>query len=61
MGVPKRRSSKQRMRTRKAAQRSPKTQLRIDSKTGSKHLSHCVDPKTGLYRGRQVLSVTAGE
>ncbi|MDX6767378.1 MAG: 50S ribosomal protein L32 [Candidatus Methylacidiphilales bacterium] len=61
MGVPKRRSSKQRMRTRKAAQRSPKTQLRTDSKTGSKHRGHCVDPKTGLYRGRQVLSVTAEE
>lgn len=49
------------MRTRKAAQRSTKPQLRTDSKTGAKHRSHCVDPKTGLYRGRQVLSVTAGE
>lgn len=61
MGVPKRRSSKQRMRTRRAAQRSARTVLRKDAKTGSTHLSHRVDPKTGLYRGRQVLSVTAGE
>jgi large subunit ribosomal protein L32 len=61
MGVPKRRSSKQRQRTRRAAQRSKRTVLRTDAKTGSTHLSHRVDPKTGLYRGRQVLSVTAGE
>lgn len=61
MGVPKRRSSKQRMRTRRAAQRTARTILRKDTKTGSSHLSHRVDPKTGTYRGRQVLTVTAGQ
>lgn len=61
MAVPKRRVSKQRQRTRAAAQRKPRTVLRVDKKTGSTHRSHCVDPKTGTYRGRQVLSVTAGE
>jgi large subunit ribosomal protein L32 len=49
------------MRNRRAAQRSARLILRKDAKTGSMHLSHRVDPKTGLYRGRQVLSVTAGE
>lgn len=59
MGVPKRKSSKMRLRTRKASHRTSPTELRLDSKTGSRHLSHCVDPKTGTYRGKQVLTVTA--
>lgn len=49
------------MRTRRAAQRTARTILRKDTKTGSSHLSHRVDPKTGTYRGRQVLTVTAGQ
>ncbi len=61
MGVPKRKTSKMRLRTRKASHRTEPAQLRTDSKTGNRHRSHTVDPKTGTYRGRQVLSVTAGE
>jgi len=57
MGTPKRKTSKMRLRTRKASHRSKALQLRTDSKSKSKHRSHCVDPKTGLYRGRQVLTI----
>lgn len=59
MAVPKRKTSKMRSRHRKAGQRAQKkkTGLRTDKKTGAKHLSHRVDPKTGLYRGKQVLTV----
>jgi large subunit ribosomal protein L32 len=57
MGVPKRKTSKMRLRTRKASHRKAAVQLRADKQTGSRHLSHRVDPKTGLYRGRQVLTV----
>lgn len=57
MGVPKRRTSKMRLRTRKASHRTKPLKLRVDKKTGSKHRSHCVDKSTGLYRGKQVLTV----
>lgn len=60
MGVPKRRTSKMRLRTRKASHRAKPVTLRKDAKTGARHLSHRVDPQTGTYRGRQVLSVEAG-
>lgn len=56
MGVPKRKTSKMRLRTRKASHRTKAVSLRVDKTTGSRHLSHCVDPVTGMYRGRQVLS-----
>jgi len=57
MGVPKRKTSKMRLRTRKAANRKKVVTLRTDKKTGKKHLAHRVDPETGMYRGRQVLTV----
>lgn len=60
MGVPKRKTSKMRLRTRKASHRKPSVTLRKDS-TGSRHLSHCVDPETGQYRGKQILNVEAEE
>lgn len=28
----------------------------VDPKTGNKHLRHRVDPKTGMYKGKQVLN-----
>lgn len=59
MGVPKRRTSKMRQRTRKASHHQPAVTLRKDAKSGAKHRSHCVDPETGLYRGRQVISIEA--
>ncbi|MDR1304119.1 MAG: 50S ribosomal protein L32 [Verrucomicrobiales bacterium] len=59
MGVPKRKTSKMRSRMRKASQRKDPLQLRTDSRTHHAHRGHTVDPKTGLYRGRQVLTVSA--
>jgi large subunit ribosomal protein L32 len=61
MGVPKRKTSKMRLRTRKAANRWKAPQLFVDPKTGKKHRGHTVDPETGTYRGRQVISKAAGE
>lgn len=60
MGVPKRGASKRRKRIRKAGQARAKARklpgLRTDSKTGKKRWGHRVNPDTGMYRGRQVLS-----
>ena len=33
--------------------------LTVDTESGSTHLRHRVDLKTGLYRGRQVLNMDA--
>ena len=59
MGTPKRKTSKARMRSRKAANKWVAPLLFTDKTTGSRHLGHTVDPKTGMYRGRQVLAKTA--
>ncbi|MDD4932978.1 MAG: 50S ribosomal protein L32 [Methylacidiphilaceae bacterium] len=56
MGVPKRKTSKARLRSRKAANRWMPPGLFKDPKTGNLHLPHCVDPATGSYRDRQVLT-----
>ena len=56
MGVPKRKTSKMRLRMRRTAHRRDLPQLRRD-KSGSLHLSHVVDPATGRYRDRQVLTL----
>jgi large subunit ribosomal protein L32 len=61
MGVPKRKTSKARLRSRKAANKWTAPGLFVDKKTGNRHLPHCVDPKTGMYRGRQVISTTVEE
>jgi large subunit ribosomal protein L32 len=58
MGVPKRKTSKMRLRTRKAANAWKFKGLHIDPKTGNMHHGHCVDPATGTYRGRQIISQT---
>jgi large subunit ribosomal protein L32 len=62
MGVPKRKTSKMRRRQRQAhTLKKHISPASLDPKTGSVHLSHRVDPKTGMYRGRQVLIVSADE
>jgi large subunit ribosomal protein L32 len=61
MGVPKRKTSKARIRSRKAANAWRAPNIQIDKKTGEVVLSHIVNPKTGQYKGRQVLSITAEE
>ncbi|MGF1678129.1 MAG: 50S ribosomal protein L32 [Candidatus Methylacidiphilales bacterium] len=57
MPVPKRKVSKARSRTRKASHRTAPLELRVDSKTGNIHRGHCIDPKTGMYRGKQVETI----
>ncbi len=61
MGVPKRKTSKMRLRTRKAANAWKFTGLFVDAKSGNMHHGHCVDLSTGMYRGRQVISKTVEE
>ncbi|HPA16563.1 MAG TPA: 50S ribosomal protein L32 [Verrucomicrobiae bacterium] len=57
MGVPKRRSSKMRMRIRKAANRWRAPKLTECPQCGAKFLSHRVCPSCGYHRGRQVLTI----
>jgi len=59
MGVPKRRMSKMRLRTRKAANRAKAPQLAACAQCGAKVRPHRVCPSCGYYKGRQVVSVTA--
>jgi large subunit ribosomal protein L32 len=59
MGVPKRKMSKMRLRTRKAANRWHAAQLGRCSNCGSAARPHRVCPSCGYYRGRQVLQVSA--
>ena len=62
MGVPKRKVSKMRKRQRQAHTLKKKLHsVSVDPKTGSVHLPHRVDPKTGMYNGRQVLIISADE
>lgn len=59
MGVPKRKTSKMRLRTRKAANawRAPK--LGSCPQCGSKIVPHTACSSCGYYKGRQVLTVAA--
>lgn len=56
MAQPKRKQSKQRSRKRRGANRfiAPQLSKNVD---GSLFMMHHVDPATGTYRGRQVISV----
>ncbi len=59
MGVPKRRMSKMRMRTRKAANRLQATQTAVCAQCGARARPHRVCPSCGYYKGRQIVSVNA--
>jgi large subunit ribosomal protein L32 len=59
MGVPKRKVSKMRLRTRKASHRWHAGQLSNCAQCGSKVRPHTACPSCGYYRGRQVLSIAA--
>ena len=64
MGVPKRKTSKQRKRQRIAAQRARITYPAPSATTAGGtdfHLPHRVDLVTGKYNGRQVLVVSTDE
>jgi large subunit ribosomal protein L32 len=57
MGVPKRKTSKMRLRTRKAANRWHAPKLSKCSQCGASLPAHTACPACGTYRGRQVLDV----
>ena len=59
MGVPKRRMSKMRLRTRKASHRPTAPELSKCAQCGASVRSHRVCPACGYYKGRQVVSVNA--
>ena len=58
MGVPKRRTSKMRLRTRHAANAFKAPQLGKCPQCGARGQPHRVCPSCGYYKGRQIKSVT---
>jgi len=61
MSTPKRKTSKQRSALRRGSHPYKAPMLCKDPVDGSAHLPHRVNPKTGMYRGRQVVTVTAAK
>ena len=61
MGVPKRKTSKMKRRQRQASHKKTLAGSAKDPKTQSWHIPHRVDPVTGMYKGRQVVMVSADE
>ncbi|MDR0445066.1 MAG: 50S ribosomal protein L32 [Puniceicoccales bacterium] len=59
MAVPKRKQSKQRSRKRRGANHFAMPQFAKDPNDGSTFLPHHIHPKTGMYRGRQVIDMEA--
>lgn len=59
MPVPKRKVSKMRLRTRKAANRWHAPKLATCGQCGSTVRSHTACPSCGYYKGRQVLTIEA--
>jgi large subunit ribosomal protein L32 len=59
MGVPKRKTSKMRLRTRRAANAWQTSQLHKCPQCGSANRAHTACPNCGYYKGRQVLSINA--
>jgi large subunit ribosomal protein L32 len=59
MGVPKRKTSKMRLRTRKASHRWTAPQLVKCPQCGSRLPAHTACPACGYYKGRQVLTIAA--
>jgi large subunit ribosomal protein L32 len=57
MANPKRKQSKRRSANRRAANAFKAPLFAKDPSDGSLVRSHRVNPKTGLYRGRQVINV----
>ncbi len=55
MAVPKRKTSKSRRNKRRSHHRIKEQNIIEDKKTGEFRLSHHVDLKTGIYKGRQVF------
>ena len=61
MGVPKRKTSKSRRRMRQRSQKKAIVTARACPKCGAPQLSHRVCPACGMYKGRQVLIISADE
>ena len=55
MAVPKRKTSKSRRNKRRSHHKIDSANIIEDKKSGEFRLSHHLDLKTGLYKGRQVL------
>lgn len=59
MAVPKRKSSKSTIRTRKRSHRTSVVATKPCPQCGGMHQPHRVCPACGYYKGRQVLTVEA--
>ena len=59
MGVPKRKTSKMRLRTRKAANRWHAPEFHKCNQCGSSVVPHRACTSCGYYKGRQVLTIEA--
>jgi large subunit ribosomal protein L32 len=57
MANPKRKQSKRRSANRRAANAFIAPEFAKDTVNGGLHRPHRVNPKSGMYRGRQVLNV----
>ena len=55
MAVPKRKTSKSKRNKRRSHHKIKSVNIIEDKKSGEFRLSHLVDLKTGLYKGRQVF------
>ena len=55
MAVPKRKTSKSRRNQRRSHHRISPVNIIEDKKSGEYRLSHHLDLKTGMYKGRQIL------
>lgn len=60
MAVPKRKTSKARKRQRVASHKHRYSAVSKDA-DGSFHLPHRVNLETGMYKGRQVLTISTSE
>ena len=61
MPNPKRRHSHSRTRQRRAHDALTAPQFYLDKDTGEAKVPHRIDPKTGMYKGRQIIDVKESE
>jgi large subunit ribosomal protein L32 len=59
MGVPKRRTSKSKIRTRRSVRKPKVASVKPCPQCGAPQQSHRVCPSCGYYRGRQVVTIKA--
>ena len=55
MAVPKRKTSVSKKKMRRSHHKISSLNIVEDKKSGEYRLSHHLDPKTGMYKGRQIL------